>query len=345
MKYTVAEIAKLVSAEVIGDPDAVITAVCKIEEGVAGGLTFLANPKYTSHIYDTKATAAIVDVKFVPEREVPCTLIRVANPYLAFARLLDFYRESKLPRRGVSPHACIASSASIGINVYIGEFVSIGENAVVGDGCRIYPQVCLGDNVQIGKCTVLNAGVKVYEDCIVGENCILHAGCVIGADGFGFASQNDGEYFKIPQIGNVVVGDNVEIGANTCIDRAMMGSTRIGDNVKIDNLVQIAHNVVVGEGTAFAAQTGVAGSVKIGSHCVFAGQTGIAGHLTIEDRTVIGAQSGVGHSLKSGVYLGSPALPLHEARRLIVYNRQLPKMARQLKDLRQAQEQQEKTEF
>ncbi|MCQ2284084.1 MAG: UDP-3-O-(3-hydroxymyristoyl)glucosamine N-acyltransferase, partial [Bacteroidales bacterium] len=202
-----------------------------------------------------------------------------------------------------------------------------------GNGARIYPHVCLGDNVKIGDRTTLNSGVKVYAGCEIGSDCILHAGSVIGADGFGFAQQ-DGQYLKIPQIGNVVVGNNVEIGANTCIDRATMGSTVIADNVKIDNLVQIAHNVQVGEGTAFAAQTGVAGSTKIGAHCIFAGQVGVAGHITIADQTVVGAQAGVSHSLKSGMYLGSPAMPGAEERKLIVYRRKLPEMYQDIKELK-----------
>lgn len=335
MKFPISQIAELLSAEVVGDPSGIITTVCKIEEGVPGGLTFLSNPKYTHYIYDTKATAAIVNSDFVPEKPVPCTLIKVANSYLAFAQLLNFYQEmqQKNAKTGVSLHAVIAESAKIGQNVYIGEFVSIGENVVVGDGARIYPHVCLGENVRVGARTTLNSGVKIYADCVVGNDCILHAGCVIGADGFGFANQ-DGQYLKIPQIGNVVIGNNVEIGANTCIDRATMGSTKIADYVKIDNLVQIAHNVQVGEGTAFAAQTGVAGSAKIGAHCIFAGQVGVAGHITIDDQVIVGAQAGVSHSLKSGMYLGSPALPGNEERKLIVFRRKLPEIYQDVKELK-----------
>lgn len=335
MKYPVSQIAELLSAEVVGDPNGIITTVCKIEEGVPGGLTFLSNPKYTHYIYETKATAAIVNSDFVPEKEVPCTLIKVANSYLAFAKLLNFYQETKLmgQKVGISDKACIAESAKIGENVYIGEFVSIGENVVVGNGARIYPHVCLGDNVRVGDRTTLNSGVKIYADCVVGSDCILHAGAVVGADGFGFAQQ-DGQYLKIPQIGNVVIGNNVEIGANTCIDRATMGSTTIADYVKIDNLVQIAHNVQIGEGTAFAAQTGVAGSAKIGAHCIFAGQVGVAGHITIDDNVIVGAQSGVTHSLKPGMYLGSPALPGKEERKLVVYGRKLPEIYETVRELK-----------
>ena len=328
MKYSVAQIAGLISAEIVGDPNAEITTICKIEEGVPGGLTFLSNPKYTQYIYTTKATAAIVNKDFEPEQEVPCTLIKVANSYLAFAQLLNFYQENKPRKTGISDKACIAPTAKIGQNVYIGEFVSIGDGAEIGDGASIYPQTVIGDRVKIGARTTLYAGVKIYEDCHIGTDCILHAGAVIGADGFGFAAQN-GEYLKIPQIGNVEVGNHVEIGANTCIDRATMGSTRIHDHVKIDNLVQIAHNVTVGEGTAFAAQAGVAGSAKLGSRCIVAGQAGISGHITIDDGTIIGAQSGVTHSLKQGVYLGSPAVPASEERKLIVLRRKLPELYQQ----------------
>lgn len=329
MKYSVSQIADLISAEIVGNPNDEITTICKIEEGVPGGLTFLSNPKYTHHIYTTKATAAIVNKDFVPEKEVPCTLIKVANSYIAFAQLLNFYQSNKPRKTGISEKACISPSARIGENVYIGEFVSVGDNAVIGDGVSLYPQTVVGDRATIGDRTTLYAGVKVYEECHIGNDCILHAGSVIGADGFGFANQ-DGEYLKIPQIGNVEIGNHVEIGANTCIDRATMGSTRIHDHVKIDNLVQIAHNVEVGEGTAFAAQAGVAGSAKIGSRCIIAGQAGIAGHITIDDGTVIGAQSGVSHSLKQGIYLGSPALKASEERKLMVLRRKLPELYQHL---------------
>lgn len=335
MKFTVSQIAELLSAEVVGNPEGLITTICKIEEGVPGGLTFLSNPKYTHYIYDTKATAAIVNRDFVPEHEVPCTLIRVENSYLAFAKLLNFYQEMVMQNAkvGISDKACVAPSAKIGENVYIGEFVSVGENVVLGNGVRLYPHVCLGDNVRVGDRTTLNSGVKVYAECVIGSDCILHAGAVIGADGFGFAAQ-DGQYLKIPQIGNVVIGNNVEIGANTCIDRATMGSTKIEDNVKIDNLVQIAHNVTVGEGTGMAAQVGIAGSAKVGKHCILAGQAGVAGHITVDDGTVVGAQAGVSHSLKKGMYLGNPAIPLGEERRLIVYRRKLPELFKEVQNLK-----------
>ena len=326
MEFKVAQIAGILQAEVVGDPNGVITTVCKIEEGVPGGLTFLANPKYTHYIYETRATAAIVNKTFQPERPVPCTLIKVDDSYVAFARLLDVYNQSKRKRPGVSPHACVAESAKIGENVYIGEFASIGENVVIGDNCQIFPHVCLGDDVKVGSDTVLNAGVKVYAECVIGSHCIIHAGAVIGADGFGFAPQN-GDFIKVPQIGNVRIEDNVEIGANTCIDRSTMGSTLIHKNVKLDNLIQIAHNVEIGEGSAFAAQVGVAGSAKIGSHCIIAGQGAVAGHITVGDGVLVGGQSAVTHSIPGGkTVLGSPAIPVGEEKRLIIYRKKLPEL-------------------
>lgn len=326
MEFKIAQIAALLGAEVVGDADGTINTVCKIEEGIPGGLTFLANPKYTHYIYETKATAAIVNKSFQPEKEVPCTLIKVDDSYVAFAKLLDFYNQSKRTKTGVSPHACVAATAKIGQNVYIGEFVSVGENVVIGDNCQIFPHVCLGDDVKVGSNTVLNSGVKVYAECVIGNNCIIHAGAVIGADGFGFAPK-DGDFIKVPQIGNVRIEDNVEIGANTCIDRSTMGSTIIHKNVKLDNLIQIAHNVEIGEASAFAAQTGVAGSAKIGSHCIIGGQGAVAGHITIEDNVMVAAQSGVTHSLKGNqIVLGSPAIPLSEEKRLIIYRKKLPEL-------------------
>lgn len=326
MEFKVAQIAGILQAEVVGDPNGVITTVCKIEEGVPGGLTFLANPKYTHYIYETRATAAIVNKTFQPERPVPCTLIKVDDSYVAFARLLDVYNKSKRKRPGVSPHACVAESAKIGENVYIGEFASIGENVVIGDNCQIFPHVCLGDDVKVGSDTVLNAGVKVYAECVIGSHCIIHAGAVIGADGFGFAPQN-GDFIKVPQIGNVRIEDNVEIGANTCIDRSTMGSTLIHKNVKLDNLIQIAHNVEIGEGSAFAAQVGVAGSAKIGAHCIIAGQGAVAGHITVGDGVLVGGQSAVTHSIPGGkTVLGSPAIPVGEEKRLIIYRKKLPEL-------------------
>jgi UDP-3-O-[3-hydroxymyristoyl] glucosamine N-acyltransferase len=335
MEFTVTQLAELLNATIEGDASAIVHTVCKIEEGGPGGLTFLANPKYTHFLYETRATAAIVNKDFKPEQTVTCTLIRVENAYLAFSQLLDLYEQMKHKNQkiGISPLACIASTAKIGQNVYIGEFVSIGDNTVIGDNVRLYPHVCLGNDIRIGNDTVLNSGVKIYAECVVGTHCIIHAGAVIGADGFGFARQ-EGDFTKVPQIGNVVIEDNVEIGANTCIDRATMGSTRIGKNVKIDNLVQIAHNAEIGESSAFAAQVGIAGSAKVGKHCIFGGQVGVAGHITVGDRVMVGAQSGISNSLAGGqVYLGSPAIPFMEEKKLIIYRKKLAQLYKQVAEL------------
>ena len=333
MEFTVAQIAQLLDAEVDGNSEAVIRTVCKIEEGIENGLTFLANPKYTHYIYETKATAVIVNKDFVPEHDIQTTLIKTENSYLALAKLLDIYNQMKPSKVGISDHACIAPTAKIGNNVYIAEFVSIGEHAIIGDNAKIYPHVCIGDYGKVGNNSTLHSGVKLYTECIVGNDCIIHAGTVIGADGFGFAQQ-DGIYVKVPQIGNVVIEDNVEIGANTCIDRATMGSTFIRKNVKLDNLIQVAHNVELGEGTAAAAQVGFSGSTKVGKNCIFAGQVGIAGHLEIGDRVIVGAQSGVMSNLTGHqIVLGSPAVPVSEERKLIIYRKKLPELFKQVRDL------------
>lgn len=333
MEFKISQIAELLSAKVVGDVNGVITTVCKIEEGTPGGLTFLANPKYTHYVYETAATAAIVPADFTPEKAVKCTLIKVPNPYVAFATLLDFYNQSKKSKKGISPQACIAPSAKVGKDVYIGEFVSVGENVVIGDNVQLYPHVCLSDEVKIGAGTTLHSGVKVYAECVIGNNCIIHAGSVIGADGFGFAPQED-NFVKIPQIGNVVIEDNVEIGANTCIDRATMGSTFIRKNVKLDNLIQIAHNVEVGEGSAFAAQVAIAGSAKIGKHCIIGGQSAVVGHITVGDHVMVGGQAAVSHTLEGNqIVLGSPAIPVSEEKRLIIYRKKLPDLFKRVSEL------------
>ena len=333
MEFTVAQIAQLLDAEVVGNPEAIIRIVCKIEEGIENGLTFLANPKYTHYIYETKATAVIVNKDFVPENEVHTTLIKTENSYLALAKLLDIYNQMKPSKVGISDRAYFAPTAKIGENVYIAEFVSVGDYAVIGNNTKLYPHVYVGDQGKVGNNTTMHSGVKLYAECVVGNDCIIHAGTVIGADGFGFAQQ-DGEYVKVPQIGNVVIEDNVEIGANTCIDRATMGSTFIRKNVKLDNLIQVAHNVELGEGTAAAAQVGFSGSTKVGKHCIFAGQVGIAGHLEIGDRVIVGAQSGVMSNITGPqIVLGSPAVPVLEEKKLIIYRKKLPELFKQVRDL------------
>ncbi len=334
MKFEAQKIAQMLNGTVEGNPQAEVYKLCKIEEGTEGGLSFLANPKYTHHIYDTKATAVIVNKDFVPEHPVGTTLIRVENAYTAFAQLLGMYNELQLNKTGISDKAFIHPSATIGNNCYIGEFAYIGEHAVIGDNAKIYPQTYVGDNTQIGSKTTLFAGVKIYANNIVGNNCILHSGAVVGADGFGFAPQPDGSFEKIAQIGNVIIEDNVEIGANTCIDRATLGATIIHKGVKIDNLCQIAHNVVVGQNTAMASQSGVAGSSKVGSNCIFAGQVGVVGHIEVGDRVTVAAQSGVTKSVKSdNIILGSPALPAEKQKKIYVYQRKLEEMAQRIAEL------------
>lgn len=334
MEFKVAQIAEMLSATVEGNPDVIINSVCKIEEEKPGGLTFLANPKYTHYIYETEASAVLVNNDFVAEKPVKATLIRTENAYLAVAKLMEVYQQMRKKKVGISERAYVSSSAKIGKNVYIAEFVSVGDNAVIGDNVQLYPQVCIGDNVRVGDGTTLHSGVKVYIDCVIGKECVIHAGSVIGADGFGFAKDNNGEFIKVPQIGNVVIEDNVEIGANTCIDRATMGSTFIRKNVKLDNLIQVAHNVEIGEGSAFASQVGISGSTKVGKHCILAGQVGVAGHITIGDGVIVGAQSGVTNSIEEKkVVLGSPAIPVMEEKKLIIYRKKLPQLFKQVNDL------------
>lgn len=327
MEFQAKQIAQLLGGTVEGNPELTVNQFCKIEEGQPGGLAFLANPKYTHYIYDTLSSVVIVRSDFVAERPIPATLIRVTDPYLSFAELLKMYNQMQQQKNGISSLAFVAPTAQTSDGCYIGEFAVIGENVRIGKDVKIYPQVYIGDNCQIGDNTVINAGVKIYADNIVGQRCIIHCGCVIGADGFGFAPKPDGTWDKIPQIGNVVVDDDVEIGANTCIDRATMGSTHIHNDVKIDNLCQIAHNVVVGNNTAMAAQSGIAGSGKVGSNCILAGQVGVVGHITVGDHVTIGSQSGVTNNVESNqIVLGSPAIEAHRQRRNYVLMRNLDKL-------------------
>lgn len=334
MKFKAKEIADLLEGVVDGNPEETVTKLSKIEHGEPSSLSFLANPKYTPYIYTTEASVVIVDKTFVPERPLKCTLVKVENAYTSFAKLLEIYDQINRNKTGISEKAFIAPSATVGKNVYIGEFAVISENAMINDNAKIYPQVFIGENVKIGTYTTLFAGVKIYSDNVIGNNCTLHAGVVIGADGFGFAPQEDNNYQKVPQIGNVIIEDNVEIGANTTIDRATLGSTIIRRGVKLDNLIQVAHNVEIGENTVIAAQTGVSGSTKIGKNCMIGGQVGIVGHITIGDKVQIGAQSGIGSNIKEGdVVLGSPALDVSIAKRSIVYYKNLPKLVERINEL------------
>ncbi|MCF0200889.1 MAG: UDP-3-O-(3-hydroxymyristoyl)glucosamine N-acyltransferase [Bacteroidales bacterium] len=335
MKFLASQIAELLSGKVEGNPNVEVWNVAKIEEGAPGMLSFLANPKYEQYIYETKSSAVIVNDDFVPKAPVAATLIRVPDAYASFAKLLAFYDQLTQDKKGVSSLAFVSSSAKCGENVYLGEFAFVGENVTIGNNVKIYPQVYVGDNSVIGDNTTLHPGVKLYRNTVIGKNCTLHAGVVIGGDGFGFAPQPDGHYEKIPQVGNVVVDDNVEIGANTTIDRATMGSTHIHQGVKLDNLIMIAHNVEVGENTAMAAMSGVSGSTHIGKNCIIGGQVGMAGHLHIADRTSLAAQSGVMGDIKEPgqAFMGSPILPLRQYLRSSVRFKQLEQIAKTVDDL------------
>lgn len=335
MKFTAQQIAEALNGTLEGDANESVSSLSKIEEGTPGTLSFLSNPKYTPYIYQTQASIVIVSNDFVAEQEIKATLLRVEDPYSAFASLLEMYQQSKGKPSGISDRAFVDETATIGKDVYIGEFVSVGANTVIGDNTLLYPNTTIGSSCNIGTDTTLHAGVKVYEECVIGNNCTLHAGVVIGADGFGFAQQTDKNYRKVPQIGNVVIEDNVDIGANTCIDRATLGSTFIRKGAIIDNLVQIAHNVEIGENTAVAAQSGISGSTKFGKNCILAGQTGFAGHLNIADGTIITAQSGVGRNIKekNTVYEGSPAFKHKDFQKSYIHFRRLNQLVSRVNDL------------
>ena len=332
MKFTASQIAALLGGTVDGDPNTELWNVAKIEEGAPGMLSFLANPKYTSYIYETQSSAVIVNDSFVPEKPVAATLIRVQDAYASFGKLLSFYDQMTQQKEGISSLAFVSDSAQCGDNLYLGEFAFIGEHARIGNDVKIYPQVYVGDGCVVGDGTTLYPGVKLYRNTVVGKRCILHAGAVIGADGFGFAPQEDGHYEKIPQVGNVLIDDDVEIGANTTIDRSTMGSTRVHKGVKLDNLVHLAHNVEVGENSALAAQVGVSGSTHLGKNCVVGGQSGFVGHLHIADGSKFGGQCGVMGDIKveNQEFMGTPIQPL---RQYLVANarfRHIDEMARKL---------------
>ncbi len=335
MKFSAKQIAKFLNGKVEGNPKIKVGNVAKIEEGKEGCLSFLANPKYTPYIYETKSSIVLVNNDFVAEKPINATLIRVENAYDAFAKLLDVVNKDAQNKQGIEKPSYISDSAKVGKNAYIGAFAYIGENVEIGKNCKIYPNTYVGDHVKIGDNVTLYAGVKIYYACQIGDNCIVHAGAVIGSDGFGFAPDKNGNYNKIQQIGNVILENDVEIGANTCIDRATMGSTIVKAGAKLDNLIQLGHNVVIGESTVIAAQTGVSGSSKIGRYCMFGGQVGIAGHVEIGDKVVLGAQAGISGSVKSGQkLLGSPALPFMDYKRSFVLQKSLPNMQRDITNLK-----------
>ena len=332
MEFNAQQIAQLIAGTVDGDPNVVVRNVSKIEEGKPETLTFFANQKYEKYVYTTQASVVIVNNDFIPQQPVGATLIRVPDAYQALAQLLEMYEQMQPQKSGIEQPSFVHPSASVGDFVYIGAFSYVGENVVVGQNVKIYPQVYVGDNVVVGDNTILYPGVKVYKNCRIGGNCVVHSGAVIGGDGFGFAPDANNVYKKVSQIGNVVVEDDVEIGANTTIDRATMGSTIIRKGAKLDNLIQIAHNVEIGENTVIASQTGVAGSTKIGRNCMFGGQVGITGHITIADGTRFAAQTGVGGSIKKEncVFMGSPSMELADYQRAYVVFRKLPELKKQL---------------
>lgn len=334
MEFSVNDIAAILKGTVEGDGAIKVCSISKIDQGIPGTLSFLSNPAYTKYIYTTQASAVIVKKDFIPEEPLTCTLIRVDDPYTSLAMLLNMYEQSKPVKRGIEQPSFISSSAKIDDNIYIGAFSYISDKVVLGKNVRVYPQVYIGENVVIGENTVINAGVKIYADCKIGANCIIHSGAVIGADGFGFAPTSDGSYSKIAQVGNVVIEDFVEIGANTTIDRATMGSTFIRKGVKLDNLIQVAHNAEIGENTVMAAQTGIAGSTKIGKNCMFGGQVGIAGHLTIGNEVKLGAQSGVLASIEDkAVHTGTPSLDHRTFMKSYAVFRSLPQMRKDIFEL------------
>ncbi len=334
MKFTAAQIAGILEGTVEGNPEVEVSKLAKIEEGENGSLTFLANPKYTSFIYTTKASITIVNNDFAPEQDISTTLIRVDNAYNSFSKLLEYYNQVKLNKRGIEQPSFISESAIYGDNIYIGAFTYLGENVVIGDNVKVYPNVYIGDNVTIGNDCVVFAGAKIYSECVIGNEVYIHSGAIVGADGFGFTPNEKGEYSKVPQTGNVIIEDNVDIGAGTTIDRATLGSTIIRKGVKLDNQIQIAHNVEIGAHTAIAAQTGIAGSSKIGKNCLIGGQVGVAGHITIGDRVRVQAQSGIGRNIKDDEVLqGSPSFGYADWNRSYVHFKNLPKIVQTVNQL------------
>ena len=331
MKFTAQEIATQLQGTVEGDPNAEIFQLSKIEEAEKGSLTFLSNPKYTPFIYKTQASVTIVNQDFVPDDDLSTTLVRVNNAYDSFTNLLDFYNKAKTVKSGIAESALIDRSVKIGKNCFIGESACVNEDVEIANDVKIYPQVYIGSNVCIGARTIIFAGAKILEDSIIGEDCIIHSGVVIGSDGFGFAPQKNGNYKKIPQTGIVVLGDCVEVGSNSTIDRATLGVTSIGNGVKLDNQIQIAHNVEIGENTVIAAQTGIAGSSKIGKNCVIGGQVGVAGHITIGDNVKIQGQSGVISNIKDNSTIqGTPAFSYNDYNKSYVYFKNLPNIAKEI---------------
>ena len=334
MEFSAKQIAEFIQGTIVGDENATVHTFAKIEEGMPGAISFLSNPKYTHYIYDTQSSIVLVNNDFEPEKEIKATLIKVDNAYESLAKLLNLYEMSKPKKTGIDPLAYIAPTAKIGENVYIAPFACVGDNAEIGDNTSLHPHATVGSGAKVGNDCILYPHATVYHDCRIGNNCILHAGSVIGADGFGFAPSPEG-YEKIPQIGIVILEDNVEIGANTCIDRATMGATVIRKGVKLDNLIQIAHNVEVGSHTVMASQVGIAGSTKVGEWCMFGGQVGVAGHIKVGNKVNMGAQSGVHSSIKDGeALIGTPPMPLKGYFKSSAVFRKLPEMYLELNSLK-----------
>ena len=334
MDFSARQIAEYLQGNIEGNPDVTVNRISKIEEGTPGSLTFLSNPAYTHYIYTTGSSIVLVSEGFKAERPLECTLIRLKDPYNALAQLLELYQSQFPPRTGISSAAFVGEGSSPEQLAYLGPYCFIGKNVQLGKNVSIYPHCYIGDNVSIGEDTILYSGVKVYDNCIIGKNCTLHANAVIGADGFGFVPQSDSNYRKVAQIGNVIIEDHVEIGANTTIDRATLGSTIIRRGVKLDNLIQIAHNVVVGENTVIAAQSGVAGSTRIGRNCMIGGQVGISGHLEIGNEVKMAAQTGVSSHIKDGeIIMGSPSMPIAKYRKAFVHFRNFEKLIQRIDQL------------
>ena len=338
MEFSAAQIAGLVGGEVVGNADVLVSTLAKIEEGHGGALSFLSNPKYEEYIYTTGSSICIVNNTFEPSKGLPetLTLVKVEDAYACFAKLLELYGQMSKKQPKIEQPSFIAESAKIGEGLYLGAFAYIGENAKIGNDVVIYPNAYIGENVTIGDGTTIHPGASIYVDCVIGSNCIIHAGAIIGADGFGFAPDDKGEFQKVPQIGNVVLEDNVEVGSNTTIDRATMGSTIIRRGVKIDNLCQIAHNVEIGKNSAMAAQVGIAGSAKIGQNVMIGGQAGISGHLFIADGTKIVAQSGIPSSVKKAdTLMGSPGISIDDFKKSYFGFRKLPFILNKIQELDQ----------
>ena len=337
MEFTASQIAGILEGDVEGNPEVAVHKLSKIEEGEVGSLTFLANPKYTPFIYSTEASIIIVNRDFVPDQELNSTLIKVDDAYKSFSKLLAYYNQVKNTKTGIESPVFISDSAHYGDGLYLGAFSYIGNNVTLGSNVKIYPNVYIGDNVTIGDHTVVFAGAKIYSETIIGSDCVIHSGVILGADGFGFTPDENGEFSKVPQTGNVVLEDHVDVGAGTTIDRATLGSTVLRRGVKLDNQIQIAHNVEIGEHTVIAAQTGIAGSTKIGKYCMIGGQVGIVGHITIGDRVKIQAQSGISRNIKDDEVLqGSPAMNYGDYNKSYVHFRNFPRLVQRIENLEES---------